>query len=181
MISQEEFLKIANNLKKAEEDDTPFVVVKDNEIAVVGDANKTQQKKRDYVISFRFPMSDQRYLTPESRIIKDCYITDIIYKDVFVNPRKDLEVIGAMMTILGYYKKIKEDGTIEDRTPEDLFKLFALMESDVVDAMYKFVSVVLGVNEELVDNMLASSVINTCSKIIEDYPEIVNEADVFFG
>lgn len=181
MITQEEFLKIANNLKKAEEDDTPFVVVKDNEIAVVGDANKTKKKTRSYVLNFRFPISDERFKTEDSKVVGNFYLTKIEFKDVFVSPRKDLEVVAAAMKIIPYFKKLHEDGMLGDRTPDELFEVFSAMSTEILDAIYVFVGSVLGIDNSLLENLLPTSAIETLNLLMTDYPEIFNEADVFFG
>lgn len=181
MMTQEDFLKIANNLKQAEKDDTPFVVVKNDEIAVVGDANKTHVKRNEYIVSFRFPLSNEIYKTPESKVIGDFYITNIAYKDVFVSPRRDLTIVGAIMKLIPYFKNLVDDGTIEDKNQEELFEAFVNLEPSILDAMYNVVSAMLDVDESIVDNMMPTSVFKVCAQLIEDYPEVFNEADVFFG
>lgn len=181
MITQEEFLKIAENLKKAEEDDTPFVVVKDDELAVVGDANKTELKKNTYELTFRFPITDGRFKTENSRVIGNFYLTDITYEDVFINPRKDLKIIGAAMKIIPFFKKLYEDGSLVDRTEAELYKVFVSMSDEILDAIYVLVQSVMDVPDELIDYLMPSSAVSACSKLIVDYPEIFNEADVFFG
>ena len=54
-IKPEDMLKLSAQIKKAEEDTTPYAVVAGEEIHVVGDANKTEVKKHDYTVRFRFP------------------------------------------------------------------------------------------------------------------------------
>lgn len=181
MMTQEDFLKIADTIKQAETDDTPFLVVKDEEVAVVGDANKTAQKKKDYKLKFRFPLENDKFKTPDSVVVGDVYITEITFKDVFISPRKDLEIMSSAMTILSFYRKLESDGTITDPTPETLYQIFINLSDDLVGAMYKFVAAVLNVDDSIVENMLATSVMNVCVQILRDHPEIVNEADVFFG
>ena len=181
MITQEEFLKIANNLKKAEEDDTPFVVVKDDELAVVGDANKTELKKNTYELTFRFPITDDRFKTEESRVVGNFYLTDIVYDDVFISPRKDLKIIAAAMKIIPFFKKLYEDGSLRDRTEDELYQVFISMSEEVLDSIYILVQAVMNIPDDIIDNLIPSSAVATCSKIILDYPEIFNEADVFFG
>lgn len=56
-ITQEEILKIKDAMKKAEESESPFPILKDGELAVVGDVNDIGKKKHDYTIKFRFPES----------------------------------------------------------------------------------------------------------------------------
>lgn len=181
MITQEEFLKIANNLKKAEEDDTPFIVVKDDEVAVVGDANKTELKKNTYNLSFRFPLEDERFKTEDSKVVGSFYLTEIEFKDVFISPRKDLKIVASVMKIMPYFKKLYADGTLADRTNDELFAVFTSMSDEVLDAIYLLVQCVMGIPNDIIDNLLPSSALYACAKLIEDYPEIFNEADVFFG
>lgn len=181
MMTQEEFLKIASKLNTAEEDDTPFLVVKDDEIAVVGDANKTERKKRNYVLKFRFPLSDDRFRTDDCKIVGKFYIAEIEFTDVCITPRKDLEIVAAGMKIIPYFKKLREDGSIENRNNDELFEIFANMSTEILDAIYTFVGSVLGISGDLIDKLLPTSALVTLNLLIEDYPEIFNEADVFFG
>lgn len=180
MMTQEDFLKIADSLKNAEKDDTPFAVIKDDEIAVVGDANKTHVKRNEYVVSFRFPLSNEIYKTPESKVIGDFYITNIAYKDVMITPRKDLTIVGAIMKLIPYFKNLVETGEVIDKTEEELFDVFLNLKTDILDAMYNVVSTMLEIDDRIVDNMMPTSVFKVCAQLIEDYPEVFNEADLFF-
>ena len=51
-LSLEEFMAIKEHMDEAENDETPYAAVKDNQIHIVGDPNKTEVKKRDFVIQF---------------------------------------------------------------------------------------------------------------------------------
>ena len=52
MIEEADILEIANKLNRINEDDTPFLMRKDNELFVIGNAIKTTVKKYDYALEF---------------------------------------------------------------------------------------------------------------------------------
>ena len=94
-----EYNEISEALDKAEEDTTPFMVVTDQDLNVVGDANKTELNKHDYKIAFRI-FKDGKY----EWIDKE-------FKDVYITPRNDVKVSRMLTQLMPYFKKI-EDGVV---------------------------------------------------------------------
>ena len=162
----EDYMKVDEAIDKADESDTPFAVVANGEVNVVGDANKTEVNKHDYVINFRI------YKNGKYEWVKQ------EFKDVYITPRNDLKV-GRMLTqMLPYFRK-EEDGQ-SDKFSKD--EILAIIEQDaILDIMYDTVASVLGVPNNLKDFMSTDSVIAAVTQIILDFPEAVNEADTFFG
>lgn len=161
-----EYNEISEALDKAEEDVTPFTVVSNGEVNIVGDANKTELNKHDYTIKFRI-YKDGKY----EWVTKE-------FKDVFITPRNDLKVSRMLTQLLPFFKK-PENGEIKEYTREE--KLEIISKDETMDAMYDAVAAVLNIPENLKNFMVPESVIHAATKIISDFPEMVNEADTFFG
>lgn len=180
-LTPADLLNINKKLKKIDNDDTPFAVVKDEEISVVGDANKTQIKKNDYTLKFRVPISLFTEKPKEAQIVGASYVFTVDFPDVTINPRSDLIIVDAIMKITPFFKKLKENGDVEDFTDEELISVFAYAGDEVHLAIYNLVATFLQVNDDIAPYMLPFSVIGALSEIIENHPEVFNEADAFFG
>lgn len=162
----EDYMKVDEAIDKAEESDTPFVVVANNEVNVVGDANKTEINKHDYVINFRiFKNGKYEWVKQE-------------FKDVYITPRNDLKVSRMLTQLLPYFRK-DEDGEI---VKHDKDEVLSILEQDtLLDSLYDTVAAVLNIPANLKPFMATDSVIAAATQIIRDFPETVNEADTFFG
>ena len=180
-IKPEQLMKINQSIKKAEEDTTPYPVVVDGKVHVVGDANKTENKKRDYTIRFRFPKEYAEYFDEVKETIGNYIIVEVEYKDVYISPRSDMKILAAISKIFPYVKKLNEDGSIEEMTDEELLDVCLEMPDEIEDAMYILCASILRVDESMRDWMLATSVYAFVSQFIDDFPEVANEADAFFG
>ena len=92
-ITYEEFVEMKKKMDEAEEDTTPYAITDGDEISVVGDVNKTEIKKSDYVILFAYPQKPQwkERLKSEGVSIKaetpNYIVVEKTYKDVWVPPR----------------------------------------------------------------------------------------------
>lgn len=173
-MTQEELLKIKGGLDEAEESTTPFAIVDDSTLTVVGDANDTAVVMSDYEINFRIPKKDADGKIQYS-------IQTIEYKDVFITPRMDTKVIKLITKLIPYFRKPKEDGTVGEYTQDELAEIIENMEDEIFDIMYDLVACVLNVDASLVDFMMPDSVLEAVAKIIRTYPSSVNAGDTFFG
>lgn len=181
-IKPEDMLKLSAQIKKAEEDTTPYAVVAGEEIHVVGDPNKIDKKYRDYTMSFRFPMEyAPMFPNAEKEIVGNEFIIVTEYKNVTVNPKGDMKILAAMSRIIPYVRKLNEDGTISEPTDEDIIQMCLDMPNEIEDAMYRLTATILGVPREIENYMRATSVFSFVSAFIDDFPEVFNEADGFFG
>lgn len=162
----EDYMKVDDALDKAQDSDTPFAVVSNGEINVVGDANKTEINKHDYVIFFRI-YKDGKYEWVKQE-----------FKDVYITPRNDLKVSRMVTQLLPFFRK-EEDGKTKKFNNEEIL---AIIERDeILDAMYDTVASVLNIPDNLKDFMSTDSVVAAATQIMLDFPEAVNEADTFFG
>lgn len=159
-MTQEDMLKIKAEMDATRESTTPFAVVNDDTLAVVGDANETQTVLTDYTITFKLPNG-------KGGVIE----RDVEYKDVFITPRQETKVVKVYAELLPYYRKITNSGTIEDYSDEELEVLAGEMDEHIYDLMYELVGTVLGVAPELMEYMKLESVLEAVAKIIRNYPQ----------
>ena len=170
VLTEDKIIQLNEAREKAMEDTTPFPVMKDGDLAVVGDANKTEIKKHDFTINFILPDDNGDY----HEYTKE-------YKDVYLKPRQAVTVQRLMTALQPLYAKIKPGGKVEDYTPEEMIELANAFEGQVLDQLYRLVGYVLGVNDELVDYIAPDSVIEAYRKIMILYPDMVKASESFFG
>ncbi len=182
-MNQEELLQgyevIKEGIDSAPESPTPFPVVKDEKLSVVGDANETQLNKHDFKITFRLPEG-----VADGQKVDGGVLKEIEYKDVFITPRQSGKVISALCRMLPYFRKIEEkrgEAEVSEYTKDEIFEILAEFGDDFVDTMYELVGKTLQIDDALIDYMLPSSAMEATARIITEYPEIVNEAEAFFS
>lgn len=183
VVNAQDLAGIASQLKRTNEDNTPFAIVNEKEVSVVGDANKTEVKKNDYVAKFRIPMSKLDRQPENSQVVGPYYVITRNFEDVTISPRKDLVIANAIMELQPFFKILKGDGTVKERSDEEVLKLFATTTAghDALLAMYNLIAAFLEIDDFLCQYMLPGSVIKNINAFIDNHPEAFNEADVFFG
>lgn len=177
--------KIQAALKEAPKDDTPFPVVANDGLAVVGDVNKTEIKYRDYSIEFHFdPMEVEEFGIDKEDIEKwvdGQAVVHMEFDHVTIKPRYRLEVDAAIVKILPYFYNLNEETKkIGDRTDEELTEMVQDMCIEIGDDMYNLVAAVCRVDRRIVENMEWASVSDTIIAIIRDFPEVFNESESTF-
>lgn len=181
----EQILAMAEKIRTANEDDTPFAVVNNDTVSVIGDANKTQVVRNDYKMRFRMPKEWYSSSSEDKNIqeVGSFIVFDRFYEGVTITPRSDLQIISAMMKLQPFFMKVKEDnnGSLEYSDNMELIHVMAHASTDIVLAMYNVVATFLGIDDITGEWMLPGNVIETLSKIFTAHPEMLNEADVFFG
>lgn len=184
-LSLESMKKMQETMREAHKDDTPFTVVSRDGMAVVGDPNKTETKKRDYVVLFHF--------TPEEikdRGIREEAITGwaqgqalvpMAFNDVMLAARYVPMVDAAIIKLLPYFYNInQENGAVRERTDEELVDLVNDMCIEIGDDLYNFVAAFLQIKRDIVLNMDFESVVETATQLINDFPEVFNSAESTF-
>ena len=170
-MTQEDLLRIREAMDKAQDDTTPFKVIKDDQIAVVGDPNNTEVKKFDYKITFVFPDPHDMSVIREH---------EMEFKNVWVTPRQNPRIVALVTKLMPYFRKALPDGTVGEYTPQEANEIIANMEDEILDLMYKLVGSVLKVDKDLWDNMRLDSVLQAFLQILNNMPELANEADTSF-
>lgn len=176
-ITQEEMLKIKESAKKAEESERPFPILKDGELAVVGDVNDIELKPHDYTVTFSFP--DEMGIEGEHKAGRT--LKDVEYKNIYVTPQDSYPILRNLMELMPLFNKINEDGSLTERTEEELAEVLEVVNDQAVDTCYNIVARFLKVDESLVPYMQPVSVFATVARLIRDNEASWNEADVFFG
>lgn len=161
--------RIDEGIEKAASSVIPFQVTKDDELAVIGDANETALNKHDFKITFKLP-GDGGYKTYDKE-----------FKDVYLKPRHETRLVKFMTALLPYYRKVTDDGGVVRYEPNERADIQKIFSEDMYDLMYDIVATVLGIDDALKDFMTRNSVIEATVQIIELFPELVNESDTFFG
>lgn len=173
-LEQYEGIKAA--LDKAQETDIPFTVVNDDELAVVGDANKTELRRYEYEITFTRPGYDA-----DGNLKDDPEVETKKYENVFVKPRMTTRIVKLLASMLPYFYKVDEDGNQESYTKLEQIKILGSLDSAIYDLMYELVALILDIPAKDIDYMDGSTVLNTIMKFIDDNPNIAREAQLFFS
>lgn len=167
-MTENEYKSIDEAIDQAQESIVPFPVSTEDELSVVGDANKTEINKHDFEIEFLVP--DGNKYTKHTKEFKNIYIT----------PRQSPLVIKAMTALMPLFKKADGKGNVVDYTDEEKREIVNKMSEEVYDALYDVVAAVLHISDDFKDYMTPQSVIKAATNIIYQYPEMVNESDTFF-
>lgn len=173
MATKINYEEIKEGLEAAQSDTTPFLIP-DDELTVVGDANKTELNIHDFEITFRVPQKQDDGTVKQVTRTKE-------YKDVYITPRVDTAVVKMLTKLMPYFKKPLGNGTVTDYTPEESLEIMKRFDEEVIDVLYETVGTLLRVDPSLRDYMTQGSVMVAAAKIIRQFPEVVNEADTFFG
>ena len=173
-MTEQEYTTIEEAFKKAEEDTTPFVVISGNkeDVVVAGDANKTEINKHDFEMKFRVPQ-EKNGIVSYKIITKE-------FKGVYITPRQDTKIVKMLVKLIPYFKKIEKTGDVTELSAEEKRAIFESLDDEVYDAMYDVTASVLGIDKQLRDYMMPGQVLKAVAQIIEQYPEVINEADTFF-
>lgn len=184
-ISYEEFVEMKKKMDEAEEDTTPYAIVDDGEVSVVGDVNKTEITKHDYVIQFAYPNTKawkDRLESEGVKILKETpnYIgVERTYTDVWVAPRVYTAVQTAFAELYQFFNVVMEDGTIRDLTDEEIVQAIRMLSQDMMESMCHAVATVLRIPQNEEACMLPTMTMAAVMRMIQDFPEILNGMDFF--
>lgn len=181
MITYEEFKNFQEAYEKANEDDTPRLAVVDDEMHVLGDPNKTEKKMNDYTVRFAFP-NEEKY--KKENIIKETpnyLICEREYKDVFIPAKRHPGVVGAFTRLEQFIMDIREDGEVEPFSDSQIKQILELLDDEIIDAVSDVIGKVLGLTPFESDCIVASSALKVIAQMMTNIPEVVSEADYFFG
>ena len=182
-FTENDLIKIQSKINNAEKDSTPFAMIDgEGDVSVIGDANRTEVKKREYVVKFRIP-SQYKDLVPDSESILNgkYYVSTVKFSDIMITPRKDLKIVSAITALFPFLRDVLPTGDVNDRDRSELELIISnwVSKDYIVDAMYNLVAAVLDIDLVLKDMMTFDSVIENTLSILGDFPEVVNEADFF--
>jgi len=189
MLKMEQLDDLKLAIKEAEKDDTPYIGIKDNEIHVLGDPNKTEVKAADYVVHFAFPNTEEWRARAEANgdtidkftEDKSYFLVKRNYKNVYLSPRRMGAVVSTLAQIESFLYKILDNGEIKELNNEEMMSLMSVMNGELSDATYELVATVLRIPYDEMEWMLPLNTIENAVKIAVNNPSAVNEADLFFG
>lgn len=189
MISIDQLDELKGAVEKAREDDTPYIGIKDDELHILGNPNKTEVKAADYVVHFAFPNTDEwraRANSMGDEIGKTTddgryFLAKRVYKNVYLSPRRMGAVVATLAQIESFLYKITDNGEIRELSYDEMMSVITVMNGDLSDATYELVATVLRIPYEEMEWMLPLNTVENAVKIAVNNPSAVNEADLFFG
>ncbi|MBQ1296078.1 MAG: hypothetical protein IIY21_18670 [Clostridiales bacterium] len=189
MISIDQLGELKGAVEKAREDDTPYIGIKDDELHILGDPNKTEVKAADYVVHFAFPNTDEWKARANSmgdeigKTTEDgrYFLAKRVYKNVYLSPRRMGAVVATLAQIESFLYKITDNGEIRELSYDEMMSVITVMNGDLSDATYELVATVLRIPYEEMEWMLPMNTVENAVKIAVNNPSAVNEADLFFG
>ena len=184
-VDVNDLVEIRDEMKEAQKDDTPFPLITQDGMKVIGDVNQTETKKYSYTVRFRFTKDRAKALgfTDDdiSKTIGNFVIVSHTFEDVSIQARRDLELVSAISHIYPYFYKLNEDKKLEERTDDELAKIAVELAKDIGDDLYDLAASLLDLNDEFRDSMLWNDVIALCKRLPLDFPEVINETEGFIG
>lgn len=128
MISIDQLGELKGAIEKAREDDTPYIGIKDDEIHVLGDPNKTEVKSADYVVHFAFPNTEEWRNRAEANGDEIGKTTDDgryflatrRFKNVYLSPRRMGAVVSTLAQIESFLYKIMDNGEIKELNTDEM-------------------------------------------------------------
>lgn len=189
MISIDQLGELKSAVEKAREDDTPYIGIKDDELHILGNPNKTEVKSADYVVHFAFPNTEEwraRAIANGDEIGKTTddgryFLATRMYKGVYLSPRRMGAVVSALAQIEAFLYRVTENGEIKELNHSEVIEMMQVMNGELSDATYDLVATVLRIPYDEEEWMLPMSTIENAVKIAKNNPSAVNEADLFFG
>ena len=189
MVSIDQLGELKGAIEKAREDDTPYIGIKDDELHILGDPNKTEIQAADYVVLFGFPNTEEwrnRATTMGDEIGKTTddgryFLAKRTFKNVYLSPRRMGAVVTTLAQIESFLFKTTENGEVKELTYEEMVSLATVMNGELSDATYDLVATVLRIPYDEMEWMLPLNTIENAVKIAQNNPSAVNEADLFFG
>lgn len=184
MITMEDYKKVGNAIDLATNQDTLNMIVQDDEMHVVGDPLKTKVEKHDYTVRFAFP-NNERYkkLLKNEQILnetKNYLLIEQKFEDIFVPPRLHSSVLSSFSELYSLFTFVTDDGEVRRLNSEEEKVVLDMLSEEITDKMYHVVAVILGISKEYENFMLIGDVIKSVIQIVTDFPEIVNDTDLFF-
>lgn len=188
MVSIDQLGELKGAIEKAREDDTPYIGIKDDELHILGDPNKTEVKSADYVVHFAFPNTDEWKARVEAngdeieRVTEDnrYILAKRTFKNVYLSPRRMGAAVTTLAQIESFLYKILDNGEIKALSYEETVAMMSVMNGELSDATYELVATVLRIPYEEMEWMLPLNTIENAVKIAFNNPSAINEADLFF-
>ena len=181
MITIDNMVDMSTALDKAQEDDTPFISTTKDSVQVVGNPMKTEKKTYDYKVLFVVPIAWKDRIGTGRIIKEDDYeaVIEAEFKNVFVPGRYRIDVVTAVTGVLPFLRKTTPTGNVEAFTIDEYGEIIRTLSTEVLDAIYNVVATVLRLDKDFAECMHPISAIVTAIKMFNDFPDVMNESDLF--
>lgn len=184
-MTVEEFIALKKSMDEAENDTTPFAIVENDQIQVVGDVSKTEVKKHDYRMQFYYRNNEANKKVIEENGIKliketpNYLIVEREYKDVWVSPRVHMAIHTAFLELYRFFVATNDDGELRDMTIDEIVEVMHMLDQQMIEAMCHAVATVLRIPPNEEELMVPEITVDCVAKMIRDFPEIINGVDFF--
>lgn len=180
--AKETYNILKEKFDNAEKSDRPFPRVNDNDkIEVIGNPNNTKTDCHTFKAVFDIPkkIADKEGIIGE--IKENKVIVTKVYEDVIIDAQSTAGIIGSLATLVPYFYKPKNDGTLVDFTAKEILIMVQSMQyPDFTEAVYKICQNALKISDDLIRHLNALSAVEIMSKVMDEYPDVVNTAYNFF-
>ena len=171
IMSIEELAKMQEKVIDATKSDAPVAIETPTTSVVNGDPSKVQSiDPKNYTVELWLPVTSETPATAERVMGGSAYKQLINADQKFITARIARRVRNYASTITLAFTKFNEDGDSEIYSVDDLLKVYEVFDDDVIDACEKLVGTVLGIPDHLMQYITDTSLIETCTKIIENNP-----------
>lgn len=171
IMTIEELAKMQEKVIDATKSDAPVAIETPTTSIVNGDPSKVQSiDPKNYTVELWLPVTSETPATAERVMGGTAYKQLINADQKFISARIARRVRNYASTITLAFTNFKEEGDSEIYTVDDLLKVYEVFDDNVIDACEKLVGIVLGIPDHLMQYITDTSLMETCTKIIENNP-----------
>lgn len=171
IMTIEELARMQEKVIDATKSDAPVAIETPTTSIVNGDPSKVQSiEPKNYTVELWLPVTSETPTTAERVMGGTAYKQLINADQKFITARIARKVRNYASTITLAFTNFKEDGDSEIYTVDDLLKVYEVFNDDVIDACEKLVGTVLDIPDHLMQYITDTSLMDTCTKIIQNNP-----------
>ena len=164
--------ELQNSFLEATQTEEPVAIQTQTGNLVNGDSTLTGiNEPKDYKLTLWLPVHGGKAPEGAKLVMNNtAYEVEVEAKQRFISARIARKVRNYASVITLAFTKFEENGDSSLYTQDDIMKVYEIFDDNVIDACEKMVSTVLGVNENLVQYITDTSLMNVCSQIIKNNP-----------
>lgn len=171
--------ELQKSLSEATQTDEPVAIDTPTGNVVNGDSTKfATNEPASYTLTFWLPVSNG---VPEgAKLVMGgtAYEQKVEAKAKFITARIARKVRSYASTITLAFTDFKDNGDSALYTPEELLKIYSLFDDEVVSACEKLLESVLGVDHSLMEYITDMSLVENCSKVIQNNPSFFQDGEL---
>lgn len=171
IMSIEELSKLQGSFIEATKTEEPVAIQTPTASVVNGNpALAGSNTPRNYKITLYLPVTEQTPADAELVMDGKAYKQIITAKEKYITPRIARKVRNYASTVAMSLIEFKDQGESDIYTAEDLLKVYAVFDDNVIDACENLVISALGIPEHLAQYATDESLLATCSALIRNNP-----------